>query len=140
MLLYFDFVATTSISLQWNSTGITVGGRGFSGLADDQLNSAYGISFVSPNSLYIADESNHRIQKWLVGAVNGSTVAGLTNGTSGPSGLNSTGLFNPRDVTLDSSGDLYIVDTSWNRVLYWPNGGSSGFAVAGQGKGHIFHE
>ena len=130
----FDFVATTSISLRWNSTGITVAGTGSSGLAANQLDSAYGISFESPNSVYIADESNDRIQKWLVGGSSGTTVAGYGNGTSGPSSFNSTGLFNPRDVVVDSSGNLYIVDTSWHRVLYWPNGGSSGKAVAGQSR------
>lgn len=134
--MHFDFVGTTttSISFRWNSTGITVAGTGSSGLAANELDSAYGISFVSPNSIYIADESNNRIQKWTIGASNGSTVAALENGTAGPSTFNSTGLFNPRDVVLDSNGDLYIVDTSWHRVLFWPNGGSSGTTVAGQSR------
>lgn len=29
-------------------------------------------------TLYIADSGNHRVQKWLNGASNGTTVAGIT--------------------------------------------------------------
>ena len=35
----------------------------------------------------------------------------------------------PFDVTLDASGNLYVVDFSNNRVLYFPSGSASGVAT-----------
>ncbi len=85
----------------------------------------------SSNTLYIADRNNNRVQKFLTGSLTGLTIAGQTNGTGG-SALNE--LNNPSDIDVDSSGNIYVVDSHNHRVLYWPNGASSGTIVAGNGK------
>ena len=76
------------------------------------LNSPADITFDSSGNLYVADYNNHRIQLFLSGYVNGTTIAG----TSGQSGSGSSLLNQPVSVTLDSNLNLYVVDTSNNRI------------------------
>jgi hypothetical protein len=63
-------------------------------------------------NLYVADRDNHRIQFFLVGQSNGTTIAGIT----GISGTNSTLLNVPRSLALDNQLNLYVVDTSNHRI------------------------
>ncbi|CAF5160781.1 unnamed protein product, partial [Rotaria magnacalcarata] len=116
-------------SLKWNATGITVAGvTGISDTTPDKLNKPQGLSIDSNGTLYIADRNNCRVQKWLSGARNGTTVAGQSNGTcgSGPSLLQT-----PQGVIVDSDGNVYAVDTYNNRVQLWSYGASFGIMVAG---------
>ncbi|CAF1156536.1 unnamed protein product [Didymodactylos carnosus] len=124
---------TTTIdacSFRWNLTGITVAGRtGINGVLSDQLNSPYGIFIDLNNDLYVADYNNHRIQKWLNGASTGTTIAGLTNGTSG---LTSNQLYYPSAIYVDRKNqNLYIDDSGNHRVQLWNNSATSGTTVAG---------
>lgn len=120
------------IQWRWNSTGTTVAGINSSlGTTTTQLNSPSGLIMDTSNTLYISDRYNHRVQKWLIGASNSTTVAGLYNGTAS-STLN--GLNSPNDVAVDSSGNLYVADTMNHRVLLWTTGASSGILYAGNGK------
>ncbi|CAF1187884.1 unnamed protein product [Adineta steineri] len=118
------------ILYRWNTTGITVAGAssGSGGTADNLLYQPYGTALGSLNSLYIADFSNNRIQKWLINASNGTTVAGLSNGTAGASSI---ALNLPDSVVLDSNDNMYFTDRDNHRVVYWANGASSGTTIAG---------
>ena len=102
-----------------------------SGAAANQLSNVRGLTLFSSNILYMADKNNHRVQRWLIGALNGSTVAGLVNGTSG-SALNE--LSGPTGTSVDSSGNVYVADSGNHRVVFWLNGASSGIVVAGNGR------
>jgi hypothetical protein len=120
----------------WNSTGKTVAGSANStGTGATQLAAPLGLAIDSSLTLYIADRSNNRVQKWLNGASSGTTVAGSASGVSG-STVNYLDI--PRDVELDSSNNVYIPDASNHRVVFWPVGASSCTVVAGNGK-HIHH-
>lgn len=88
----------------------------------------FGFALDATNTLYIADQQNHRVQKWLSGASIGSTIAGQASGTHG---ISLSDLYQPSAVLLDSNGDLYISDTSNNRVQFWPTVATSGTTVAG---------
>ena len=116
----------------WNYTGITVAGiTGSPGTGASQLTNPFGVTLDPSNTLYIADRGNSRIQKWLMSASSGTTVAGQRNGTMGVA-LNC--LNEPGNVEIDSSGNLYITEIFNFRVLFWPNGTSAGTIVAGNGK------
>ena len=106
------------------------GTKGSSGTAANQLVFPAGIAFDSSNALYIADLSNNRVQKYVVGASNGTTVAGSVNATRGTSVAE---LWGPYDIAVGPSGDVYVADTINHRVMLWPVNASAGIQVAGTG-------
>ncbi|CAF4368107.1 unnamed protein product, partial [Adineta steineri] len=72
--------------------------------------------------------NNNRIQKWIIGSSNGTTVAGLASGASGS--LSNT-LNSPVGLALDSANNMYVSDKGNNRVMFWQSGALSGSLIAG---------
>ena len=99
-----------------NNQTIIVGGSGCPGFSSDMLYNPAGI-FVDINfNLYVADSSNNRIQLFLSGQLNATTVAG--NGASETIMLNG-----PTSVVLDEDGFLFIADNNHHRIVgSGPNG------------------
>lgn len=105
---------------------ITVAGGKGPGTAANQLNNPDRI-FVTPGGVtYIADYSNHRVQKWTPGTATGITVAG-GNGA----GSSSTQLSYPAAVFVDNQENVYVADKDNSRVQKWARGATSGVTVAG---------
>ena len=104
-------------------------GTGLTGNASNQLNGPFGIYLDFNNNLYIADNGNSRVMKYLSGASNGTAVAGIT----GVLGNGSNQLNYPTYLYVDASQNLYVTDTFNNRVMRWINGAFSGSVVAGDG-------
>ncbi len=125
------FLATIPL-LRWNSTGITVAGEsGISGNNTNLLSSPVGVAFDSSNSvLYIAESGNNRVQKWIIGESNATTVAGQSDGSAGSS---LTYLNSPTCVQVDVNDNVYVADLYNHRIVVWSNGASSGTIVAGNG-------
>ena len=82
------------------------------------LNAPAGIALDSSKNLYIADFGNHRIREVAQATGMITTVAGT--GTEGYNGdgvaATAAQLFNPVDVKLDASGNLYIADHGNNLI------------------------
>ena len=121
-----------------NGTITTVAGNGTAGYEGDgnqatsaQINYALGVTVDASGNIYIADTGNHVIRKVDSNGVI-STLAGSTNGYSDGSG--SGAKFNdPSTVATDSKGNLYVTDSSNNRVRkITPSGLVS--TVAGNGE------
>ncbi|HTA72085.1 MAG TPA: hypothetical protein VK776_27570 [Bryobacteraceae bacterium] len=88
---------------------------------------------ASPPILYVVDAGNNRVLAWknASGFTKGAPMADLVIGQrdllstapQGP-GVNGsnliTGLFQPVALTVDSSGNLYVVDAGNNRILRYP--------------------
>ena len=98
------------------------------------LNNPQGIERRGPTDpLYIADTVNHRIR-----VVTGTTITTLA-GTGTPGGLGDGGpagsaqLFSPRGLSLNAAGDLYIADTSNNRIRRIDHTNLTIMTVAGNG-------
>ncbi|CAF1214705.1 unnamed protein product [Rotaria sordida] len=126
-----DFSASTSIGLRWNTIGSTVAGTGVGGSSDsNRLYNPSDIVLDSSNALYIADQSNNRVVKWIVGELTGTTVAGQASGTAGSAAYE---LNQPGDIFVDSSNQLYVADTNNHRVQLWSSGAFTGKTVAGNG-------
>lgn len=90
-----------------------------------------GICADADNNIYIADQYNHRIQKWAPGALEGVTVAGGMGQGNADDQLNY-----PYSVTVDKTGNLYIADAGNHRIQKWAPGAARGITVAGgNGKG-----
>lgn len=98
-----------------NTTTI-VAGNGTSGNASNMLSYPRGIFVDTTLKLYVADYSNHRIQLFLSGHLNGTTVAG--NGATG-----TIVLTHPTGVVLDADRNLFITDSDNKRIVgSGPNG------------------
>jgi sugar lactone lactonase YvrE len=103
----------------------TIAGTGTAGFAGDggagasaQLSLPTGVAVDSLGNVYIADSKNHRIRK--VAAGNGviTTVAGTgAAGFAGDGGAATAAQLNePKDVAVDSAGNVYIADSSNHRI------------------------
>ena len=83
-----------------------------------ELNGAFGVAVDASGNLYIADYYNARIRKVTAATGVITTVAG--NGTSGFAGdggpATSAEINHAYGVAVDASGNLYIADTSNNRI------------------------
>ncbi|MBI1922332.1 MAG: chitobiase/beta-hexosaminidase C-terminal domain-containing protein [Geobacter sp.] len=109
------------------ATGIitTVAGNGSAAFAGDgsaataaSLNYPAGVAMDSAGNIFIADKNNHRIRKMAAGTGNISTVAG--NGSAAFAGdggaATAASLKYPAGLTMDSAGNLFIADSSNNRI------------------------
>ena len=97
------------------------------------MNYTGGITLDWSNNLYVVDRYNNRVQKFLRGSTNGSTIAGDPNGLSGTA-LN---YFNQAtDIYVDENENLYVSDFNNYRVVRWSPGSLAGTIIAGNGKRH----
>jgi trimeric autotransporter adhesin len=103
----------------------TVAGNGTTGFSGDgglatsaTLFQPYGVAVDQSGNIYIADSSNHRIRLVTQGTGIITTLAGDgSSGYSGDGGPAASAQFNnPRDVSIDASGNVYISDTYNHRV------------------------
>ena len=112
-------------------------GYGFSGDGASanlaQMDLPCGVALDSANNLYIADIKNNRIRKMSSPDGTMTTVAGGgVVGTLGDGGLAFLAELNgPRDVVVDSSGNLYISDSDNHRIRMVSNGKI--YTIAGNG-------
>ncbi|CAF1195748.1 unnamed protein product, partial [Didymodactylos carnosus] len=78
------------------------------------------------HSMYVSDQGNARVMKWVEGAKQGIVVAG---GQGEGNGL--TQLSNPRGVVVDQLGTVYVVDWGNHRIMRWPKGATQGSVIVG---------
>ncbi|HEU4724280.1 MAG TPA: hypothetical protein VFU59_03180 [Candidatus Eisenbacteria bacterium] len=107
-------------------TGVitTVAGTGTAGYTGDggaatsaRLNGPESVTITATGDLYVADSGNNVVRRFIVAGTI-ATVAGTgVAGFSGDGGPGTSAQFNdPSGVGVDTSGVLYIVDTSNQRV------------------------
>jgi hypothetical protein len=110
------WIADNHRIVEYNINGTYVRQIGAEWEWDDQTHfrSPRGQAFDSSGRLYVADEYNHRVQIYQFSG--GVPVYSATIGVTGESGADNAHLYNPTQVTFDSSGRLYILDRSNNRV------------------------
>ncbi len=111
----------------------TQGYSGDGGLATSAQIRPFNVYVDSSSNVYVADWINNRIRKFAIGG-NISTIAGT--GASvyiGDGGLaTSAGLNAPQRIYLDSSNNVYVADSSNNRIRKFAVGGNIS-TVAGTG-------
>ncbi|UJR11243.1 hypothetical protein I4U23_015425 [Adineta vaga] len=117
-------------SSRTNTTTVVAGQTNTSGSTSTLLDHPQGI-YVNQNGtiVYVADMWNSRIQKFLQGSSEATTVAGSSQGTAGhdPQTLNY-----PNDVFIDEETNVvYVIDTSNNRVQRWKSFASEGETLVG---------
>ena len=125
-------VLRRSLGTSVNTTKM-VAGSGTPGSSSTLLNYQAGIFVDRALQLYVADCGNNRVQRFVYGELNATTVAG--NGLMGAITLDC-----PAGIVLDGNGYLFIADSHNNRVI---GSGPSGFrCIAGcsGGNGSSSHE
>ena len=107
----------TNNIVQWkigdlNRTVFTGNINGATGSTSTQLYGPECLITDPMGNLYVADGSNRRVQFFLPDQPNGTTIAGKT----GIFGSNSTLLYQPFDVALDTQLNLYVADMLNHRI------------------------
>ncbi len=122
----------TTFTTGWRRSGATVAGTtGLGGVDSSKLGRPNFVFVDSKGALYVVDQWNHRVVKWIQGDKAGVVVAGGKG-----SGTKLNQLNNPNGIYVDSKGIMYIADTDNDRVIKWVEGDSTGTVVAGgNGKG-----
>ncbi|CAF1251615.1 unnamed protein product [Rotaria sp. Silwood1] len=121
-------MTTPSICSQakWSSNGITVAGG--NGLGDDLNQLQFPVSIVidhDDGSIYISDEYNSRVMKWVPGAKSSIVVAG-GNGRGNESNMLNTA----SQILLDKKdGSLLICDQVNQRVQRWQKNSNNGETI-----------
>ncbi|CAF4510530.1 unnamed protein product, partial [Rotaria sp. Silwood2] len=111
---------------RWQQNGLIVAGGNRQGNGINQLSKPWGLYVDDDQTVYVADQWNHRIVGWKWDATSGKVVAG-GNGQ----GNGAHQLYNPTDVIVDKERDsLVICDRSNRRVVRWPRrNGTSGETI-----------
>lgn len=114
----------------------TVAGGNGEGTGDDEFRFPTGIAVDASGNIYIADQFNHRVQKWIPGAAKGITVAGVSGQGDDADQLNY-----PMSVAVDTKGNIYVSDAANSRIQMFTPGSVIGITVAGgNGRGAGAHQ
>ena len=98
-------------------TIITVTGNGTAGAAAGEVSTPRGVAVDSSGNLYVADTSNNRVLKVTPAGVVTTYAGNRTAGFAGDGGqAASAELHGPEDIALDAVGNLYIADSTNNRI------------------------
>ncbi|CAF4144922.1 unnamed protein product [Adineta steineri] len=113
----------------WASNATTIAGSptGIAGFNSTLLNNPIGITVGKNDSIYVMDYgiSYYRMQLFYPGSQLGITIINATLGT----GLNQVS--SVTGLSIDASGNIYILDLGNDRVTKWAPGASAGILVAG---------
>jgi sugar lactone lactonase YvrE len=119
------------------AASIVIGDPGFTafdpGATPTGLVGPYAIAFDSSHNLWVADSDGNRVLEYKAPYSTdeaASIVIGQPNFTSLASATTQTGLETPNDLAFDSSGNLWVVDSSNNRVLEYKAPLSTGEAAS----------
>src|SRR5882724_9270587 len=102
-------------------TWTTFAGTAGMGSADSvgqnaQFNRPAGVAVDTNGNVYVADTFNNTIRK-ITSAGRVSTIAGFAGSSGIADGVNSAARFNgPSGTTIDSAGNLYVVDSGNNTI------------------------
>ncbi|CAF3903043.1 unnamed protein product [Rotaria sordida] len=101
---------------KWIQNGHTVAGGNRFGNRTNQLYNPCGLYVDDDQTIYVADQLNHRIVEWKQGATSGQVIAGGNRQGNGDHQLSILS-----DVIVDKEKDsLIICDNSNRRVVRWP--------------------
>lgn len=110
--------------------GTVIAGGNGQGSNLNQLNRPTFLFFnPADSSLYISDQSNHRVVRWTKNSREGVVVAGHKG-----QGSQLGQLSRPQGIAVDASGQLFVSDCDNHRVVRFNHGETQGTLVIG-GKG-----
>jgi NHL repeat len=149
-----SYTVTVSRAAQKGSIS-TVAGTGSQGYSGDggaatsaQLSDPIGVAVDKAGNFYIAEATNHRIRKVDTNGIITTVAGNGSSGYSGDGGAATSAQINwPYDVAVDGAGNLFIADSSNQRIRkvntngmittvagngYWGYSGDGGAAFSAQ--------
>ncbi|MCW7468809.1 NHL repeat-containing protein [Leptospira kanakyensis] len=112
-VLYFPPGSTTATRVYGQDNFSSV----LSGTSETRLNGPFGLVVDSAGGLYVADSTNNRVLYFPVGSTTASRVYGQTSFSGLTPGSASSNLNGPTWLALDQSENLYVSDSTNNRVF-----------------------
>ncbi len=135
-VLYYPAGSTTATRVYGQAASFISTASNNGGISANSLSSPGGINLDTSGNLYVADTGNNRLLYYPAGSTTATRVYGqaasFISNTSNNGGISANSLKAPRGVTLDNNGNLYVADTSNNRVLYYSAGSTTATLVYGQ--------
>ncbi|CAF4534731.1 unnamed protein product, partial [Rotaria sp. Silwood2] len=115
---------------QWSpnaSAGVTVAGSatGAAGSSSILLRNPDDLTFDTNGFMYVADNGNNRVQRFLPNSTIGTTVAGTTSQST--SAL--TDLSDPVAIDVDENSNVYVLDRGNRRIVKWGPNATSGTSM-----------
>jgi len=111
----YEYTATSATSFV--PTGVTVGGAGGQGSGLSQLSYPTGVALDASGDLFVSDTLNNRVVEYAYSASTGSYAStGKVVAGTGTAGSGLSQLSYPGGIALDAKGDLFVADSSNNRV------------------------
>lgn len=116
------------------NTSVRVAGTGVAGNSSTQLSNPYGLYLdENKSALYVADLSNHRIQKFFL---NSNSTAGVTVAGGNGAGPALNQLNSPCGFDISrKDGSIYVADNGNNRIVLWKVNATQGIVIAGSASG-----
>ena len=112
LIANYDAHTIVRWSLNASTWTLVVGTPGTPGNTSTQLRSPLSVILDRFGNMYVTDSNNHRIQFFLAGQSNGTTIAGVT----GTSGTSPNHFQAPYWAIVDDQLNLYVADTCNHRV------------------------
>jgi sugar lactone lactonase YvrE/uncharacterized protein (DUF2345 family) len=136
-VLYYPAGSTSATRVYGQGGSFTSGAANNGGISANSLDQPTGVALDSSGDLYVADLTNNRVLFYPFGSTTATQVYGqggsFTSGAINYGGVSANSLSNPLALTVDPGGNLYVVDRSNNRVLFYPFGSTTPTRVYGQG-------
>jgi sugar lactone lactonase YvrE len=136
-VLLLGFVPHAFAFSNGQAASLVIGESNFTSFNPEQtstgVNSPYGLAFDSHGNLWVVDESNNRVLEYKAPFSTyeaASLVIGQSSFTTNAFATTSTGFTAPESLAFDSSGNLWVTDTSNNRVLEFKAPLSTGEAAS----------
>ena len=144
--------ATTVIGQSNYTSGTGNNGGGYDGPVASGVFQARDIAFDSHGDLWVADTDNNRVLEFVPGADgcgSGLLCSGMTasvvigqmsmtangiNEGNAEAAANGSSLYYPYDIAFDSQGNLWVADSSNNRILEFAAGVDGVFTAAQDGE------
>ncbi|CAF3228787.1 unnamed protein product [Rotaria sp. Silwood2] len=122
---YFGY---TVEKLSIGSTKAVTIARFENGVNKSKHSDSYGLYVDLDDNIYLSDQINHYVLKFFPNQQNYSEiVAGDLNGK----GNDSHQLNEPKQIYVDTWGNIYIADSNNHRIQQWAQGAKQGITVAG---------
>ena len=110
--------------------GVFLAQVGSFGSGNGQFNEPWGLALDAQGNLYVADTWNHRIQKFDKGLKYVTQWGTPATDLKKPK---PTDFWGPRDVTVDTQGNVWVADTGTSRVLKFDANGTYLATLGGPG-------